>query len=126
MSTSRSDKFENSLLTEDLRPGGNCIIVSQRFVDAVGSMEGAVLLALFLRVDEEENKYRTAGEAWTNPDWFLLRYDDITKRIGLSRKRIRRLMKVILQTQVVETKRMGQPCRNWYKINRSVWLERYC
>ena len=130
MANYSSNHMKNCAIMEDFSSVSSeknyQIVIDRRFVKAVGQLEPAVLLAFIITQDTVLGKYKTAGEAFSDPKWFLLRYDDITDAIGLSRKRIRRFMKMILDTGVVETKRMGCPARNHYRINRALWYQRFC
>lgn len=127
MTTELSTNLKNSIIMSDLSPNEeDILVVDRRLVKAVGNLEAAVLMAYVLRTDTLTNGYKSPGEAFTDPKWFLLRYDDITHDIGLSRKRLRRLMKIVFKTGVIETKRMGCPAKNFYRVNRAAWFQKFC
>lgn len=108
------------MIIANLLASSSFIMTNKILIKAVGT-DAAILLG---ELCSEYNYWEQRGEL-TNKIWFYSTRENIEDNTGLSEHKQRMAINVLLKMELIETKRMGIPCKTYYKLNETNILSCY-
>ncbi len=108
------------MILASLLSSSSFIMTNKILIKAVGT-DAAIMLG---ELCSEYNYWEQRGEL-TEDNWFYSTRENIEDNTGLSEHKQRMAINKLLQKQLIETKRMGIPCKTYYKLNESNILDCY-
>lgn len=108
------------MLLASLLSSSSFIMTNKILIKAVGT-DAAIILG---ELCSEYNYWEQRGEL-TNKNWFYSTRENIEDNTGLSEHKQRIAINKLLKMELIETKRMGIPCKTYYKLNETNILNCY-
>ena len=100
---------EVSLLS--LIAADNFIVINRDLIKILG-LKGAVLFGEFCSEQNYYNKKENSEECL----WFFSTQENIQDKTGLSPYEQRETIKLLIEKGLIETKKQGIPCKNYYRV----------
>lgn len=108
------------MLLASLLSSGNFIMTNKILIKVVGTDAAIILGELCSEYDYWEQR----GEL-TDNEWFYSTRENIENNTGLSEYKQRIAINQLIKMKFIEVKRMGIPCKVYYKLNEANILECY-
>ena len=108
------------MIVASLLASSSFIMTNKILIKAVGT-DAAILLG---ELCSEYNYWEQRNEL-TNKHWFFSTRENIEDNTGLSEHKQRMAINILLKMELIETKRMGIPCKTYYKLNETNILNCY-
>ena len=108
------------MILASLLSSGNYIITNKILIKAVGT-DAAILLG---ELCSEYNYWENKGEL-VDGEWFYSTRENIEDNTGLSEHKQRMAIKKLIDLKLIEVRKKGIPCKNYYKLNEQEILECY-
>lgn len=108
------------MILASLLSSSSFIMTNKILIKAVGT-DAAIMLGELC----SEYNYWEQKEELTDGDWFYSTRENIEDNTGLSEHKQRIAINKLLQLELIETKRMGIPCKTYYKLNENNILNCY-
>ena len=108
------------MIVASLLASSSFIMTNKILIKAVGT-DAAILLG---ELCSEYNYWEQRNEL-TNKYWFFSTRENIEDNTGLSEHKQRMAINILLKMELIETKRMGIPCKTYYKLNETNILNCY-
>lgn len=108
------------MILASLLSSSSFIMTNKILIKAVGT-DAAIILG---ELCSEYNYWEQRGEL-TNRNWFYSTRENIEDNTGLSEHKQRIAINKLLKMELIETKRMGIPCKTYYRLNEGNILNCY-
>lgn len=108
------------MIIASLLSSSNFIITNKILIKAVGT-DAAILIG---ELCSEYNYWEQRNEL-KDGEWFYSTRENIEDQTGLSEHKQRVALNKLIQMNLIETKRMGIPCKTYYKLNENNILNCY-
>lgn len=108
------------MIIASLLASSSFIMTNKVLIKAVGT-DAAILLGELCA----EYNYWEQRNQLTNQNWFYSTRENIEDNTGLSEHKQRVAINILLKMELIETKRMGIPCKTYYKLNETNILNCY-
>lgn len=108
------------MLLASLLSSGNFIMANKILIKIVGT-DAAIILG---ELCSEYNYWEQRMEL-TDNEWFYSTRENIEDNTGLSEYKQRIAINQLIKMKFIEVKRMGIPCKSYYKLNETNILECY-
>lgn len=108
------------MILASLLSSSSFIMTNKILIKAVGT-DAAIILG---ELCSEYNYWEQRGEL-TNNEWFYSTRENIEDNTGLSEYKQRTAINQLLKLELIQTKKMGIPCKIYYKLNEANILECY-
>lgn len=102
------------MILTDFLASNSYIITNILLIKACGT-DAAIILGELC----SEYNYWDKTNQLTNGEWFYSTRENIENNTGLSEYKQRMAIKKLIQIKLISTKRMGVPCKVYYKINEN-------
>ena len=100
------------MILASLLSSSSFIMTNKILIKAVGT-DAAIILG---ELCSEYNYWEQRGEL-TDKEWFYSTRENIEDNTGLSEHKQRMAINQLLKMELIQTKRMGIPCKTYYKLN---------
>lgn len=108
------------MIIASLLASSSFIMTNKILIKAIGT-DAAILLG---ELCSEYNYWEQRNEL-TNKNWFYSTRENIEDNTGLSEHKQRMAINILLKMGLIDTKRMGIPCKTYYKLNETNILNCY-
>lgn len=108
------------MILTSLLSSSSFIMTNKILIKSVG-LDAAVLLS---ELCSEYNYWEQKGELYQNM-WFFSTRENIEENTGLSEHKQRMAINILIKKDLIETKKMGIPCKIYYKLNEQNILKNY-
>lgn len=108
------------MILASLLSSSSFIMTNKIMIKAVGT-DAAIILG---ELCSEYNYWEQRGEL-AYGDWFYSTRENIEDNTGLSEHKQRIAINKLIKMELIETKRMGIPCKTYYKLNETNILNCY-
>lgn len=102
------------MILTDFLASNSYIITNKLLIQLVG-LDSAILLGELC----SEYNYWDKTNQLTDDDWFFSTRENIENNTGLSEYKQRMALNKLIEKKLISTKRMGVPCKVYYKINEN-------
>lgn len=93
----------------------NSYIITNKFLIQIVGLESAILLGELC----SEYNYWNKTNQLTDDEWFFSTRENIENNTGLSDYKQRVALNKLIEKKLILTRRMGVPCKVYYKINEN-------
>lgn len=108
------------MILTDFLASNSYIITNKLLIKLVG-LDSAILLGELC----SEYNYWDKTNQLTDEDWFFSTRENIENNTGLSEYKQRIALNKLIEKKLISTKRMGVPCKVYYKINENEIIKLY-
>ena len=108
------------MILSSLLSSSSFIMTNKILIKAVGTDAAILLGELCSKYNYWEQKEKLVDE-----QWFFSTRENIEDNTGLSKHKQRIAINKLLQLELIEVKKMGIPCKTYYKLNEQNILNCY-
>ena len=108
------------MILSSLLSSSSFIMTNKILIKAVGT-DAAILLGELC----SEYNYWEQKEKLVEKQWFFSTRENIENNTGLSKHKQRIVINKLLKLKLIEVKKMGIPCKTYYKLNEQNILNCY-
>jgi len=108
------------MILSSLLSSSSFIMTNKILIKAVGT-DAAIIIGELC----SEYNYWEQREQLLDGEWFYSTRENIEDNTGISEHRQRIAIGILVENKLIETKRMGIPCKMYYKLNEANILECY-
>lgn len=108
------------MILSSLLSSSSFIMTNKILIKAVGT-DAAIIIGELC----SEYNYWEQREQLLDGEWFYSTRENIEENTGISEHRQRIAIGILVENKLIETRRMGIPCKMYYKLNEANILECY-